>query len=35
MGVDTVDAGVEISRNLLFFLPNFLADIFNGESVWE
>ncbi len=34
-GVGQIDAGVEISRNLLFSLPNVLADIFNGKSVWE
>ena len=34
-GVGQIDAGVEISRNLLFSLPNVVADIFNGESVWE
>jgi hypothetical protein len=33
--VGEIDAGVEILWNLLFFLSNGLADIFNGESVWE
>ncbi len=29
-----IDAGVEIVESSVF-LPNALADIFNGESAWE
>ena len=33
-GVGGIDAGVETVESSVF-LPNVLADIFNGESVWE
>jgi hypothetical protein len=32
--VGQIDTGVEILESFVF-LPNDLADIFNGESVWE
>jgi hypothetical protein len=33
-GVGGIDVGVETVESSVF-LPNVLADIFNGESVWE
>ncbi len=33
-GWGRIDTGVEIVDSSVF-LPNVLADIFNGESVWE
>ncbi len=33
-GWGQIDAGVEIVESSVF-LPNVLADIFNGESAWE
>jgi hypothetical protein len=33
-GWGQIDSGVETVESSVF-LPNVLADIFNGESVWE